>query len=302
MTEGEAIFIENLHKSYGGVKALRGIDLSVRKGEIFGFLGPNGAGKTTTIRCLLDLIRPDRGTLRVLGLNPQKEPVAVRARAGYLPGELHLDDNMTGEEALRFFNRLRGRTAQGTHLLSLAERLDADLTRPIRNLSQGNKQKIGLLQALMHQPELLVLDEPTGGLDPLIQHELLQILREARQNGATIFFSSHAINVVEAIADRVGIIRQGRIIEVARTSDLQSRSIRRARIRFRRPVDPQVFARLPGVRVLSEDQRKTILVQIQGDMEVIIRALAELPVIEIETLRPSLEEIFLTYYAGSEEG
>ena len=178
---------QGLRKSYGKVQALRGVDLEVRRGEIFGFLGPNGAGKTTTIRCLLDLIRPDGGTARVLGIDPQADPVAVQARSGYLPGELRLNDNLTAERQLRFFGDLRGGAADWEDVRRLAQRLELDLRRPIKNLSKGNKQKVGVVQALMHRPELLMLDEPTSGLDPLMQQEVLKLIREARAGGATVF-------------------------------------------------------------------------------------------------------------------
>ncbi len=300
MASSTAISIESLHKHYGDVYALRGLDLSVDRGEIFGFLGPNGAGKTTTLRCMLDLIRPSSGEINVLGMNPQHDPVWVRSRTGYLPGELNLDGNLTGAGALRYFNQLRGGTANTERISELAERLEVDLSQPIKNLSHGNKQKIGLIQALMHEPELLMLDEPTTGLDPLIQRELLRILQESRQAGQTVFFSSHIISVVERIATRVGIIRNGRLIEVAETKDLLNRAVRRATILFREPVDSALFEGLPGVRVLSPDSGRTLLLQVMGDMDGLIKRLAEHPVIEIETERPSLEEIFMTYYSTSE--
>ena len=204
---GESVLVtEGLRKAYGKVRALRGVDLEVRRGEIFGFLGPNGAGKTTTIRCLLDLIRPDAGTLRVFGLDPQAKPVGVQARTGYLPGELHLNDNLSAERQLRFFADMRGGGVDWGHVRALAERLQLDLGRPIKNLSKGNKQKVGVVQALMHRPELLLLDEPTSGLDPLMQQEVLGLICQARADGATVFFSSHIMSEVQTIADRVGMI------------------------------------------------------------------------------------------------
>jgi len=207
-----ALMTKGLTKSYGSVRALRGVDLEVARGEIFGFLGPNGSGKTTTIRCLLDLIRPDGGTLRVLGINPQADPVAVRSRVGYLPGELSLDDNMTSDGVLRFFNSLRGGRGDLSFVRQIAERLDLDLKRPIKNLSKGNKQKVGIAQAFMHRPELLLLDEPTIGLDPLMQKEVLGLVNEARSGGATIFFSSHILEDAEVICDQVAIILSGRLV------------------------------------------------------------------------------------------
>ena len=189
----------------------------MHRGEIFGFLGPNGSGKTTTIRCMLDLIRPSGGSVRVLGLDPQAEPLAVTP-VGYLPGELRLDDNMTADGVLRFLNRLRGGRADPFYIRQLAERLALDLGTPVKDLSKGNKQKVGLVQALMHRPELLLLDEPTSGLDPLMQQEVHCLIGSARAAGATVFFSSHVLSEVQQVAERVAILRRGEVVEVAETS------------------------------------------------------------------------------------
>jgi ABC-2 type transport system ATP-binding protein len=288
--------VRGLTKSYGPVQALRGVDLEVRSGEIMGFLGPNGAGKTTTIRCLLDLIRPDGGTARVLGVDPQADPVAVQARSGYLPGELHLNDNLTAERQLRFLNDMRGGQADWDHVRRLAKRLELDLERPIKNLSKGNKQKVGVIQALMHRPELLLLDEPTSGLDPLMQQEVLDLIREAHAGGATVFFSSHIMSEVQAIAHRVAMIRAGQIVQVAETSTLAGRSLRRATVHFKEPVDSRSLAQLPGVELLDHDDGTCITLQISGDMDGLIKALGAYPVRELETSRPTLEEVFLAYY------
>jgi ABC-2 type transport system ATP-binding protein len=296
MDQNIVIATQNLTKSYGHVHALQGVTLEVRRGEVFGFLGPNGAGKTTTIRCLLDLIRPDGGLVRVLGLNPQADPLAVRARAGYLPGELRLEDNLTVEGALRFLNRLRGNKTDWNFTRRLAERLDLDLKTSIKNLSKGNKQKVGLVQALMHRPELLLLDEPTLGLDPLIQQETLRLIREAKAEGATVFFSSHILSEVQEITDRVAIIRQGVVVEIAETAALINRALRRARVRFRQPVDSAALANLAGVKILARDDGAGVLMQVEGEMDGLIKTLAAYPVSDFETERPSLEEIFLTYY------
>lgn len=300
MTEEMALRIHELKKAYGRIQALRGVDLEVRRGEVFGFLGPNGAGKTTTIRCLLDLIRPDGGQARVLGIDPQADPVAVKARTGYLPGELHLNDNWNAERQLRFFAALRGGQADWQHARELARRLDLNLAQPIKNLSKGNKQKVGVIQALMHRPPLLLLDEPTSGLDTLMQQEVLKLIGEARAAGATVFFSSHVMSEVQAAAGRVGIIRQGRIVEVAETSRLRDLSLRQMTVHFQRPVDVSQLAAAPGVRLLSSDDGSSATLQVGGDMDALVKALGAFPVRELEVVKPSLEEVFLAYYRDGE--
>ncbi len=301
MGETFAIEIDGLKKAYGSVQALRGVNLAVRRGEILGFLGPNGAGKTTTIRCLLDLIRPDAGTIRVLGLDPAADSVAVRRRVGYLPGELSLEANLSTEGMLRYLDDLRGRQVDWTYLREVAERLELDLTLPIKNLSRGNKQKAGVVQALMSRPELLLLDEPTSGLDPLMQQEVYRLLREARAGGATVFFSSHIISEVEAIAERVAIIRQGVIIEEAEPGRLVNMALRRVWLRFRQPVDPEPLARLEGVSLLSRDGDTGVTLQVEGEVDALIKALAAYPVSDLRTEHPSLEEAFLAYYKAGEK-
>jgi ABC-2 type transport system ATP-binding protein len=291
-----ALDVHGLTKSYGSVRALQGIDLEVKLGEIFGFLGPNGAGKTTTIRCLLDMIRPDGGQARVLGLDPQKEPVAVQENSGYLPGEMQFYGNMTVERQLRFFNDMRGRQAEWQCVCQMAEYLDLDLAPQIKNLSKGNKQKLGVVQALMHHPKLLLLDEPTSGLDPLMQQKVLHLLRQANAGGATVFFSSHIMSEVEEVAGRVAIIRSGKIVEVAETKNLTHHSLNRLTVRFRRPVELSGFRDIPGVEILSQVSPTAIKLQVMGDMEMLIRKLGPLPVLDVETERVSLEEVFLSYY------
>jgi len=302
MEQSLALQVRGLVKFYGNFQALRGVNLEVRRGEIFGFLGPNGAGKTTTIRCLLDLIRPNGGIVRVLGLDPQANSVAVRARVGYLPGELRLDDNMRVDAALRYLDELRGKRADWEFVRQIAQRINLDLRWPIKNLSKGNKQKVGVVQALMHRPELLLLDEPTFGLDPLVQQEVLRLVKEARAGGATVFFSSHILSEVQEIADRVAIIRRGEVVEVAETSSLIQRSLRRARIRFKEPVDSNVLLKVPGVKLLSQGNGTSIVLQVEGEMNGLLKALATLPVSDLDTERPSLEEIFLAYYEADRNG
>jgi len=302
MMTSPAVVARGLSKFYGDVHALRDVDLEVRRGEIFGFLGPNGSGKTTTIRCLLDLIRPTRGFVRVLDLDPQAQPVAVRGRVGYLPGELRLEDNMTAGEVLRFFNRLRGGRAEPGHIRRLAERLELDLGTPVKNFSKGNKQKVGVVQALMHRPELLLLDEPTSGLDPLMQQEVLRLIGTARDDGATVFFSSHVLSEVQEIAGRVAILRSGTVVEVSETAALINRALRRVRVRFDRPPDVEVLASLSGVKFLGLDDRGAALLQVSGEMDGLIKALAAFRVIDFDTERPSLEDVFLAYYQHQADG
>ena len=236
-----------LCKLYGKKPALVDLDLSVREGEVFGFIGPNGAGKTTTIRLLLDLIRPTRGSARVLDLDSRRDGVPLRRRVGYLPGELALYEDLTARELLRWLAGLRAGAGRGS-IEPLAERLALDLDHPIRSLSKGNKQKIGLVQAFMHEPELLILDEPTSGVDPLIQREFHEMLHEARGRGQTVFVSSHVLSEVERIADRVGIIRDGRLVVVDDVGALKARAVRQVEIHFSEPVPPDAFEGLTGVR------------------------------------------------------
>jgi len=296
-----ALMTQGLTKSYGKVRALQGVDLEVQRGEIFGYLGANGAGKTTTIRCLLDLIRPDGGTVRVLGIDPQADPVEVRTRTGYLPGELALDPNLTAEDTLHYLNALRGNKVDWGFVRQLTERLNLPLNQPIKNLSHGNKQKVAVVQALMHRPELLLLDEPTLGLDPLMQREVLRLITEAKASGATVFFCSHIMSEVEAVAERVAIIRKGMVVEVAEPASLIERALRRANVRFKQPVDIGPLANVAGVTVLSQDDGRSVLLQVEGEMDGLIKALSAFPVSDFETDRPSLEEIFLAYYEDDQK-
>mgnify|MGYP005850594775 CR=1 FL=1 len=301
MNDTLAIEVQGLEKWYGRVQALRGVDLAVQRGEVFGFLGPNGAGKTTTIRCLLDLIRPQAGTIRVLGLDPQADPEGVRARVGYLPGELSLEPNLRVAGALRYLRDLRRNRVDWNYVQELARRLELDLSMPIKNLSKGNKQKVGVVQALMARPQLLLLDEPTAGLDPLMQQEVYRLLREARAGGATIFFSSHVISEVEALAGRVAIIRAGLIVEVAEPARLVDMALRRVRVRFRAPVDPAPLATVKGVTLLSQTNGAEVTLQVEGEMDGLVKALAAFPVSDMAVEHPSLEEVFLAYYEAADK-
>lgn len=296
------ISARGLTKSYGSFVALRGIDLEVHRGEVFGFLGPNGAGKTTAIRCMLDLIRPDGGDLRVLGADPQRQPVAVRARCGYLPGELRLDEDVPVATALRFFQGLRGGgEACCMRAAELAERLGLNLSAKIKNLSKGNKQKVGIVAAFMHAPELLLLDEPTSGLDPLVQQTVLGLVREASERGATVFFSSHVLAEVGAVAGRVAIIRDGQIVEHGSTARLTGSGLLRARVSLAPGAElgrARIDA-LAGVRVCGDGGGSGVFeLEIDGGMDGLVKLLAKYEVLSLDTRRPSLEEVFMAHYGG----
>ncbi|HEU4495318.1 MAG TPA: ABC transporter ATP-binding protein [Rubrobacteraceae bacterium] len=291
-----AIETQKLTKTYGRSRGIRYVDLAVREGEVFGFLGPNGAGKTTTIRTLLGFLRPSEGRAWVFGMDVRKKSVEIRARLGNLPGEFVLEDRMSGEDLLRFFARLRGVKDLG-YARQLAERLGADLHRPMRRLSRGNKQKVGLIQAMFHRPPLLVLDEPTSGLDPLVQEEFLEMVDEVRAEGRTVFFSSHVLSEVERVCDRVGIIRDGQLVTVEPTRELVNKAFRRVTLTFDRPVDPQPFRALPGVRDLRADGAR-ISFALHEAPDGLVKLAAKHRLVSLEYERPSLEEIFLTYYGG----
>ena len=236
MSADAVIEARGLVKRYGSYQALHGIDLEVERGEVFGFIGPNGAGKTTLIRTVLDLIRPSEGEVRVLGLDSHRDALAIHARSGYVPGELVLWDRLTGRQALEHLAGLRS-GAGLERIEALAQRLDVELDRRISDLSKGNREKIGLIQGFMHEPELVILDEPTSGLDPLVQQEVFAIVDEVKERGGTVFFSSHHLDEVERIADRVGAIREGRMVAVDTVAGLKSRAARRIEVLFGEPVD-----------------------------------------------------------------
>ncbi len=293
-----AIQFSGLRKSYGGTEVLHGIDLEIDQGEIFGFLGPNGAGKTTTIRCLLDLIHPNGGKITIMGLDPQLDPVKVRSLTGYLPGELHLEDNLKAKGVFEYFAQLRGNHLDWNFVQELCQRLDLDLSLPVKSMSKGNKQKVGVVQALMSKPSVLLLDEPTSGLDPLIQQEVLKLVKEAAKAGATVFFSSHVLSEVQEIAARLAIIRDGRIVEVAKTEDLLHRSLRIVEVRFRDTV-PVAELKALGVRHLHVRDHLASF-QVEGSLQALMQLLGKYAVVDLESVHPSLEEVFLSYYGGGD--
>ena len=290
-----AIETEKLTKSYGRkARGIEEVDLAVEEGEVFGFLGPNGAGKTTMVRTLLGFLRPTGGRGEVFGYDIRKDSVEIRARVGNLPGEFALEDKMTGEGLLRFFARLRGVKDLG-YARELAERLGAELHRPMRRLSRGNKQKIGLVQAMFHRPPLLVLDEPTGGLDPLVQEEFLDIIEEVKAEGRTVFFSSHNLAEVERVCDRVGIIRGGSLVAVETTDTLIDKSFRHVVLTFTEDVDPGPFEALSGVKDLKAGGNR-LAFTLYDDLDEMVKLASGHELVNMEYERPSLEEVFLTYY------
>jgi ABC-2 type transport system ATP-binding protein len=301
MSGAPAMETFGLSKTYaGGVHALVDLDLRVEQGEVFGYLGPNGAGKSTTIRLLLGLIHPTSGRASIHGLDTRGDGVASRGLAGYLPGDLRLADRLTGREQLESLARLRGSVDE--HLRDeLCERLEVVLDRPIRQLSKGNRQKLGLIQAFMHRPPLVVLDEPTAGLDPLLQAEVRALLRETVADGRTVFLSSHSLDEVQHVADRVGIIRTGRLVDVDAVERLRERSLRHVSITFGSPVDATELTGLDGVRVTSVDGPHVRLSAPETAMDAVVKAAARHRVVDLVSQPADLEEIFLELYREDDD-
>jgi len=297
--ETAVIETEALTKRYGGHRGIEDVTFSVRPGEVFGFLGPNGAGKTTTIRTLLDLIHPTAGSARLFGLDSRRDSVAIRARLGNLPGDFGFGRETPGREALQLLARVRG--VDGTaRAEELAARFRADLDRPLGQLSRGNRQKIGLILATFHRPELLILDEPTGGLDPLMQEEFLALVAEERDRGCAVFLSSHELDEVQRVCDRVGIVRGGRLIAVERMADLLGKARRRFTVELADPDGAERLRSLPGVEDLAADGSR-VSFSAGGDLDAVVRELAGHHVVDLEATHPSLEEVFLGYYDEGEE-
>ena len=285
---------EKLTKSYGSHRGIIEVDLSVEQGEVFGFLGPNGAGKTTTIRVLLDLIRPTSGKAYVFGIESSADPVAIHRRIGYLPGEFALYDRLTGAQTLEYFGNLRGGVDRA-YQASLIERLDLDPSRRFREYSKGNKQKVGLVIALQHRPELLMLDEPTAGLDPLIQQSFFQVLRELVAVGSTAFLSSHILSEVEKSCGRVAIIREGRLVKVDTVDALRDLAHHQVELRFAGEVPAAAFEALPGVsEVIVEDH--VLRLRVAGAITPVVQAAARYELLDFVSREPSLEETFLAQY------
>ena len=289
-----AIETVGLGKSYGPTRAVIDLDLVVEPGQVFAFLGPNGAGKTTTIRMLLALQLPDVGRAAVLGLDPGRDSIDIHRRIGYLPGDLALYPRMTGRQHIGWHARARG-LRDLSQATALAERFDAVLDRPARELSRGNRQKIGLVMAFMSRPELLILDEPTSGLDPLMRSEFARLAREVVAEGATVFWSSHELDEVQRLADRVAIIKQGRLLTTQTVESLRESAPLTVQARFAQPIAPALFAGLEGVSVTSCDGA-AIQLEVTGAIGPVLRAIADHDPVDFTCRHAGLDELFLAYY------
>jgi ABC-2 type transport system ATP-binding protein len=291
-----AIEAVDLTKYYGDTPGIVDLDLEVMAGEIFGFLGPNGAGKSTTIRTFLDLLHPSSGTVTILGYDSHEESVEIRRRTGYLPGDLSMYNDMTAREMLRYFSSLRG-VDTTARVEELADRLQLDLDIKIGSYSSGNRQKVGIVQAFMADPELLILDEPSTGLDPLMQQEFYQMLDEVRQAGNTVFLSSHVLPEVERTADRIGIVRNSRLVTVQTVDDLKAKARRHFQIVFAEQISPAEFSELPGVQsALSSHDGYGVDILIEGPVDGLLGKAAEHRMENVISHEGDLEQAFLAFY------
>ena len=291
------ILTERLTKAYGAHRGITDLDLDVNEGEIFGFLGPNGAGKTTTMRVLLDLIRPTSGRAEVFGIETTKDPVAIHRRLGYLPGEFDLYDRLTGADTIAYFANLRGGVDAG-YAAALVERFDLDPSRRFKEYSKGNKQKVGLVVALQHRPDLLILDEPTAGLDPLVQQTFFEVVREARAEGRTVFLSSHIIDEVDRTCDRVAIIREGRLVQVDRIESIRRLAFHHVELTFSAPIAAAIFESIDGVSDVSVDGH-VITMRVNGPIGAVIAAAAPHGLVDVVSREPNLEDVFLAQYGAA---
>jgi ABC-2 type transport system ATP-binding protein len=292
-----AITTQGLTKDYGGGRGLFDLELEVPEGEVFGYLGPNGAGKSTTIRLLMGLIHPTRGTASILGMDSLARSVEIKRLVGYAPGELPQFGGLRGKDIAGHFAALRGGVDQA-RIKAICDRLDLDLGLKFREYSSGNKRKLAVLLAFMHEPKLLILDEPSNGLDPLNQQELFKLVHESRERGATVFLSSHVLSEVELICQRVGIIRHGRLVKVARLEELHEMHVRHVEVEFADGAQPDLVKSIPGVEDVQSNRHR-VSFTVRGSIEPVVDALAGHHVVNLSSREPSLEEVFLTYYEDS---
>jgi ABC-2 type transport system ATP-binding protein len=296
--QASVIEITQLRKAYGTIQAVKDISISVERGEIFGFLGPNGAGKTTTIRCMLDVIRPTAGSIRVLGLDAQHDTLALHQRIGYLPGDVRLPGDMTGRQIINYFSRLQGR--EPVLLDKLVERFEVEMKRPLRSYSKGMRQKIGVVLAFMCDPDVLILDEPTSGLDPLVQRTFNAFLLEEQARGKTIFMSSHIMSDVEKVCQRVAVIRQGELVTVEKVETLRQKAGQRVTVEFGDRVTAEDLNHIAGVSNVGTTNGAYHF-NIGGSMDPLIKALSQHEVLRLQVEEAPLEEVFLKFYEESPE-
>jgi ABC-2 type transport system ATP-binding protein len=289
------IEVAGLRKRYGRSRGVVDITYAVREGEIFGFLGPNGAGKTTTIRLLMGLLVPDGGQARIAGLDCWREMVPVKRIVGYLPGELAFEPSLTGGQILAYLANLRG-GVDPREIGRLVDRFGLDPSRQFRHYSHGNRQKVGLVQAFMHRPRVVILDEPTNGLDPLNQAEFQRILGEIRQEGRTVFLSSHVLSEVEAVCDRVAIVREGRVVRVGGVAELKAIKHHELKLTFAGPAPVDAFRALGLARVEAADDGRTVSLTVHEGLDAVVKTAAQYELEAVISREPTLEEIFLHYY------
>jgi ABC-2 type transport system ATP-binding protein len=295
---GTAIEVDGLVKRYGATEAVRGVSVTIAEGETYGYLGPNGAGKTTTIRCLLGLLRPTSGSMRVLGSDVGRDLRSILSRIGHIPGEFGLWPKMTGRECLEYLASLQPRKpARFTELCERFELGGADLDKEVRFYSRGMRQKIAIVQAFQHDPELVILDEPTEGLDPVLKERFMDLLREQRAQGGTVFLSSHILSEVEECADRVAVLRAGRVVKEAPIEELAESRVRHCTVTFKEPPDDLSALDLEGVSHLRGDS-EVVRFDYRGDMDILIARLAGLGVRDFVAEPASLREAFFEVYAG----
>lgn len=285
---------QNLTVYYGKHRGIKDVNLTVNKGEVFGFLGPNGAGKTTTQRVLMDVIRPTSGSARIFGLDCRTQGVEVRKRVGYLPGELSMNPGLTASALLDLLGSLQGTNNNRAYRQQLCERLDLNPSRKIKEYSRGNKQKVGIVATFMNKPDLLILDEPTGGLDPLVQQTVLELVREARDDGRTVFFSSHILPEVQEVCDRVGIIRDGQLIKTDSVETLTHQQFKRVHITFKE-IPPQDAFVMKGVTEVGRDGN-TVNLEVREELHQVMEKALTYGIQDIEMPPVTLEEIFLAFY------
>jgi ABC-2 type transport system ATP-binding protein len=297
MRTDDPVVLEGLTKRFHHTTALDAVTLAIQPGEVFGYLGPNGAGKTTTIRMLVGMLRPTSGTARVYGLDAWRQAVDVHRLVGYVPGEPALYPRLTGLEHIEYLGHLR-RRIDTSRARAVAERLGLDLSRRTRTLSRGNRQKLAIVLALMSGPRLLILDEPTSGLDPLVQRQFHALLREHTEGGGSVLLSSHILSEVQRVADRIGVVREGRLVAVERLADLGEKSLHHVRASFAEGVRPEDFDGIPGVRDVAVRDSTMTCSATQSALDALLKSVSGHAVVDFECAEAELDEMFLAYYSG----